>query len=285
VTIAEIAREAGVSIATVSKVLNGHTDVSERTRLVVQRLLEEQGYRRRRTTKRRLIELVIGEVDCGWCLGVMAGVEDVAGAAGFGVALSTAQRRTHSSWTGWTIRPSTCRRSAPPTGPVGTEVTTETRQVMGVDCVVVRDTATLDGSVIEDTFDWFAQADDGAVWYFGEDTKDYEDGEVVSTDGSWEAGVDGAQPGIVMPAELRVGDRYRQEYYLGEAEDMAEVLSLTEQIEVPAGAYDQVVMTKDFTPLEPDVLEQKYYARGVGMILAVQIRGGTGAEELVEFAG
>jgi hypothetical protein len=165
------------------------------------------------------------------------------------------------------------------------EVTTDTRQVMGVDCVVVRDTASLDGSVIEDTFDWFAQADDGAVWYFGEDTKDYENGEVVSTEGAWEAGVDGAQPGIVMPAEPRVGDRYRQEFYPGEAEDMAEILSLTEQIEVPVGAYDQVVMTKDFTPLEPDVLEQKYYARGVGMILAVQIRGGTGAEELVEFTG
>jgi hypothetical protein len=164
-------------------------------------------------------------------------------------------------------------------------VTTGTRQVMGVDCVVVRDTATLDGSVIEDTFDWFAQAGDGAVWYFGEDTKEYEDGEVVSTGGSWEAGVDGALPGIVMPAGPRVGDRYRQEYYPGEAEDVAEVLSLTEQVEVPAGAYDQLVMTKDFTPLQPDVLEQKYYARGVGLVLAVQIRGGTGAEELVELTG
>jgi DNA-binding LacI/PurR family transcriptional regulator len=98
VTLAEIAREAGVSVATVSKVLNGRTGVSERARHVVQRLLDEQGYRRRRTTKRsdqrRLIELVIGEVDCGWCLGVMAGVEDVAGAAGYGLALSTVQRRT-----------------------------------------------------------------------------------------------------------------------------------------------------------------------------------------------
>jgi hypothetical protein len=82
-----------------------------------------------------------------------------------------------------------------------------------------------------------------------------------------------------------VGDRYRQEYYPGEAEDVAEVLSLTEQVEVPAGAYDQLVMTKDFTPLQPDVLEQKYYARGVGLVLAVQIRGGTGAEELVELTG
>jgi LacI family transcriptional regulator len=100
VTLAEIAREAGVSIATVSKVLNGHTEVSERTRLAVQRLLKEQGYRRRRTTmrsdQRGLIELIIGEVDCGWCLGVMAGVEEVADAAGFGVALSTVHQRTDS---------------------------------------------------------------------------------------------------------------------------------------------------------------------------------------------
>ena len=100
VTLAEIARGAGVSVATVSKVLNGHTEVSDSTRLVVQRLLDEQGYRRRGTARRgdqhRLIELVIGEVDCGWCLGVMAGVEDVAGAAGFGVALSTVQQRTGS---------------------------------------------------------------------------------------------------------------------------------------------------------------------------------------------
>jgi uncharacterized protein YuzE len=165
------------------------------------------------------------------------------------------------------------------------EVRDQTRQVMGVTCVVVRDTVTVDGAVVEDTVDWFAQDRDGTVWYFGEDTKDYEDGEVVSTEGSWEAGVDGAQPGVVMPARPRVGELYRQEYYPGEAEDMAQTLSLTERIEVPTGAYDQVLMTKELTPLEPGVLEQKYYAAGVGLILVVHIRGGTGVEELVEFTG
>ncbi|MFD0744889.1 LacI family DNA-binding transcriptional regulator [Phytohabitans flavus] len=99
VTLAEIARTAGVSIATVSRVLNGHTEVSESTRVVVQRLLEEQGYRRRTTHRRDqrgLIELVISEVDCGWCLGVMAGVEEIAATAGYGVVLSTVQQRSDS---------------------------------------------------------------------------------------------------------------------------------------------------------------------------------------------
>jgi hypothetical protein len=162
------------------------------------------------------------------------------------------------------------------------EVTGETREVMGVTCVVVRDTVTLDGEVIEDTFDWFAQDADGAVWYFGEETYEYEDGEIVSTEGAWEAGVDGAQPGIVMPAQPRVGDSYRQEYYEGEAEDAAEVLSVTESATVPVGTYDDVLMTEDVNPLEPDVVEHKYYARGVGPILTVQVQGGSDREELVE---
>jgi len=162
------------------------------------------------------------------------------------------------------------------------EVTGETRVVMGVTCVVVRDTVTLDGEVIEDTWDWFAQAADGAVWYFGEETYEYENGEVTSTAGAWEAGVDGAQPGIVMPAQPQVGDSYRQEYYEGEAEDVAEVLSLTESATVPVGTYEDVLMTEDINPLEPEVVEHKYYARGVGPILTVQVQGGSDREELVE---
>jgi hypothetical protein len=165
------------------------------------------------------------------------------------------------------------------------EVTSDTRVVMGVTCVVVRDTVTLDGEVIEDTFDWFAQDADGAVWYFGEETYEYEDGEIVSTEGAWEAGVDGAQPGIVMPARPQVGDSYRQEYYQGEAEDTAEVLSLTESATVPVGTYEDVLMTEDINPLELEVVEHKYYARGVGPILTVQVQGGSDREELVEAPG
>jgi hypothetical protein len=161
------------------------------------------------------------------------------------------------------------------------EVTNQTREVMGVTCLVVRDTVTLDGEVIEDTYDWFAQDADGAIWYFGEESSEYEDGEVVSTEGSWESGVDGAQPGIVMPAEPEVGDAYRQEYYPGEAEDQAEVLSVTEAVTVPVGSYDDVLMTEEINPLEPDVVERKYYAKGIGPIMTVQVKGGSEREELV----
>ncbi|HEX7746853.1 MAG TPA: hypothetical protein VF462_16535, partial [Micromonosporaceae bacterium] len=162
-------------------------------------------------------------------------------------------------------------------------VTKRQRRVMGVPCVEVRDTVRLDGVIIEDTLDWYAQHRDGAVWYFGEDTKEYEHGKVVSTKGSWEAGVRGALPGIVMPAEPRVGDRYRQEFYRGEAEDMAEVLSVAERARVMAGSYAGVVKTKETTPLEPKVLEHKYYARGVGPVLTVDVAAAGVRDELVLF--
>jgi hypothetical protein len=158
----------------------------------------------------------------------------------------------------------------------------ETREVMGIEVRVVHDVVTEDGEVIENTFDWYAQDADGNVWYFGEDTKEFENGKVSTNAGSWEAGVDGAQPGILVPAKPEVGMTYRQEYYAGEAEDAAAVLSLDEKVEVPLGKYDGVLMTKDYTPLEPDVLEHKFYARGVGMVLALQISGGSGREELLE---
>lgn len=163
------------------------------------------------------------------------------------------------------------------------EVTNETKTVMGVPMVVVRDTVTLDGEVIEDTFDWYAQDREGNVWYFGEDTKEYEDGKVVSTHGAWEAGVKGAEPGIVMKAAPKVGDAYRQEYFKGEAEDEAEVLSLDEKASVRFGDFNGLLQTKDFTPLEPDVVEHKYYAKGVGMVLEVHVKGGDERLELIEF--
>jgi hypothetical protein len=163
-------------------------------------------------------------------------------------------------------------------------VTEETKLIAnGVTARVVRDTVTEKGALVEDTFDWYAQDRRGNVWYLGEDTKDYENGEVVSTDGSWEAGVDGATAGIAMPARPRPGMRYRQELYRGHAEDKARVLSLDDQAEVPAGHYRNVLMTKDFSPLEPKVLEYKLYARGVGMVLSVGVSGGGGREELIRF--
>jgi hypothetical protein len=143
---------------------------------------------------------------------------------------------------------------------------------------------TEDGELVEDTFDWYAQDGNGNVWYLGEETKEYEDGKLMTTAGSWEAGVDGALPGVIVPATPEVGMAYRQEYYAGDAEDAAEVLSLSERAEVPFGSFRDVLLTKDFTPLEPDVLEYKLYARGVGPVLVLGVSGGSGREELVAFS-
>jgi hypothetical protein len=154
-------------------------------------------------------------------------------------------------------------------------VTHDTRKVMGVECVVVDDRAWEGGQLIEKTYDWFAQDKEGNVWYFGEDTKEYENGKVVSTKGSWEAGVDGAEPGIIMKAHPKVGQSYRQEYYKGEAEDMAKVLSLNESVTVAYGSFDRVLKTREWTPLEPSYHEHKYYARGVGQVYG-------GGSELVD---
>jgi hypothetical protein len=162
-------------------------------------------------------------------------------------------------------------------------VLAETREVIGIEVRIVHDLVTEDGERVEDTYDWYAQDSDGNVWYFGEDTKEFENGKVSTRAGSWEAGVDGAQPGILIPGEPSVGMKYRQEYDEGEAEDAAQVLSLEEKVEVPHGTFDAVVMTKDFTPLEPDILEHKFFARGVGMVLALTISGGSDREELVEY--
>jgi hypothetical protein len=160
----------------------------------------------------------------------------------------------------------------------------ETKVVMGVECVVVRDEVSQDGEPVELTDDWYAQDVDGNVWYFGEETAEYENGEVVSTAGSWEAGIDGAQPGILMPAEPTVGVTYRQEFYAGEAEDMAMVVELDQRADVAAGSFDEVLVTEDWTPLEPDVRERKSYAPGIGLVAEEQIAGGDSAFELVEYS-
>jgi hypothetical protein len=161
-------------------------------------------------------------------------------------------------------------------------VTDERRRVMGIDAVVVRDTVTVDGEVTEDTYDWFTQDTAGNVWYLGEETAEYEDGEVVSTEGSWEAGVDGALPGIVMLADPEVGAAYRQEFYEGEAEDLAEVVRLGESRTVAGTAYDDLVVIKEWNPLEPEVVEEKWYAAGVGTVYEAATQGSDEEVELVE---
>jgi len=164
------------------------------------------------------------------------------------------------------------------------EVTDKTKTIAnGVKAVVVRDTVTEGGEAVEITDDWFAQDAEGNVWYLGEDTAEYENGKVTTRAGSFEAGVDGAEAGIVMPGNPQVGMAYRQEYYEGEAEDHAEVLSLDEKAQAPTGYYPETLMTKDLVPTEPRVSEHKFYAKGVGLVLAIKTSGGEGREELVSF--
>ena len=167
---------------------------------------------------------------------------------------------------------------------VEVEVTDERRDVMGISAVVVRDVVYEDDELVEDTSDWFAQDTSGNVWYLGEDSREFEDGELVSTEGSWEAGVDGALPGIVMLAEPEVGVAYRQEFYEDEAEDMAEVRAAGASETVPAGTFDDLVVIREWNPLEPDVVEDKYHAPGVGVVLEVKVEGGDGRVELIEFS-
>lgn len=162
-------------------------------------------------------------------------------------------------------------------------VSGELRTVMGVEAWVVRDTVTVDGELVEDTDDWFAQDRDGNVWYLGEESTEYDDGEPVSTDGSWEAGVDGALPGIVMPARPAAGDAFRQEFDEGEAEDLFEIVAVDGVAEVPAGSFTDVVVTRDWNPLEPDVVEEKRYAPGVGLVAERKVEGGDEVVELLEF--
>lgn len=221
-------------------------------------------------------------VACGLVLGLAAGGSPAVAAPG-PAAFSTHIDNPYlpmSPGSRWEYRATGAHGS---TQRIVVEVTRETKLIAnGVTARVVRDTATEKGHVVEDTFDWYAQDRRGNVWYLGEDTKSYESGK-VSTQGSWEAGVNGARAGKVMPAHPRAGMQYRQEYLAGEAEDHARVLSLDDQGEVPAGHYRNALLTKEWTPLEPDGLEYKLYARGVGQVLALTVSGGWEREQLISF--
>ena len=167
---------------------------------------------------------------------------------------------------------------------VDVTVTNKTKRIAnGIEARVVHDVVKEDREPVEITADWYAQDSEGHIWYMGEDTAEFENGKLVSRAGSFEAGVDGAQPGIIMPADPEVGQAYRQEYYKGKAEDEGAVLSLDAQAEVPYGHFPQVLMTRDTNPLEPKVFELKFYARDVGPVVAVSVSGGTDREELLSY--
>jgi hypothetical protein len=162
-------------------------------------------------------------------------------------------------------------------------VTTRTKKIAnGVSARVVRDTARENGTIIEDTNDWYAQDTTGNVWYLGEDTAEVKKGKIGSRAGSWEAGVDGAQAGVIVPAGPRPGMRYRQEYYKGQAEDNGEVLSTGELVQAPAGRYPNCLLTKDTSSTDVTSWEYKLYALDVGPIVTLGISGDVGREELIK---
>jgi hypothetical protein len=160
------------------------------------------------------------------------------------------------------------------------EVTNRNKRILGIAATVVHDQVYLDGALVEDTFDWYAQDQQGNVWYLGEDSKQIENGVVVGTEGSWEAGVNGATAGIIMLAQPKVGTQYRQEFAAGVAEDMAKVLDLSTTVQVNFGSFTGCLKTEEWTPLEPGVRESKYYKPGVGLVLELQPKGGGVRNEL-----
>lgn len=161
-------------------------------------------------------------------------------------------------------------------------VTGQTRVILGITATVITDQVFVGGELVEDTVDWYATDNFGNVWYLGEETAEYENGEVVTTAGSWEAGVDDAEPGIIMLADPQIGDAYRQEFYAGEAEDVAEIYALDQTVTVPAGSYEGVLVTEDWSLLDPDVRERKWYAPGIGVVFEGIVAGGSGTLSLVE---
>jgi hypothetical protein len=160
-------------------------------------------------------------------------------------------------------------------------VTGATKTILGVQCLVVQDDVTEEGQIVEQTEDWYAQDKAGNVWYFGESFRERLDDGSFSTQGSWLAGVDGVQPGIIMEGQSHLGDNYNQEQASGVAEDKARVIGLNQSVTVRYGAFRDVLVTEEYTPLEPGFVEQKYYAPGIGNLLTVATQGGQERMELV----
>lgn len=160
-------------------------------------------------------------------------------------------------------------------------VTADTKVILGVTTTVVHDEEFLDGELTEKTDDWFAQDTAGNVWYFGEYSEEYEDGILVGTEGSWEAGVDGAMPGILMLANPRMGVKYQQEFAEDVAEDMAMVINLNKTVDIDYGTFEGCLVTMEWTPLEPGGREHKFYKENVGLLMEQQLSGGRITIELI----
>jgi hypothetical protein len=152
---------------------------------------------------------------------------------------------------------------------------TTTKNILGITCIVVNYKAYLNGTLIEEAWDWYAQDTAGHLWYFGEAVDNYHpNGSIKDHAGSWEAGVDGAQPGMIMPANPQPGIKYREEYYFNHAEDEAEITATGLNVTVPYGSFSNCILTRNWTALEPDLNENKYYAPGIGLVKEVNVTDG-----------
>jgi hypothetical protein len=165
-------------------------------------------------------------------------------------------------------------------------VTRKTKVVAGVKATVVHDELFLNGRLAERTDDWYAQDKQGNVWYLGEATAELNgSGNVIGTGGSWETGVNGARPGIYMPAQPRIGVAAAQEHFPGEAEDYFVVLLTNVTTKVPIGSFKGVLVTAEWTPLEPNILTKKFYAKGLGELREADVVGGDEKLELTKVTG
>jgi hypothetical protein len=166
---------------------------------------------------------------------------------------------------------------------VDVTVTNRTKMLGGIEARVVHDRVSRNGETLENTYDWYAQDSHGNLWYLGEDTAEYENGKLKTKEGSWAYGVDGAQPGVIVPAHPKQGMTYREEYYAGQAEDAAEVLNVGSQVQVPFGRFRDALLTRNFSSIEPTVEEMKLYAKGVGPVMELLVSGGSGRTELLSY--
>jgi hypothetical protein len=194
--------------------------------------------------------------------------------------------RIDNPW--WPMRPGSrwVYRGTDEEGTVSRSTVTATGQTKtianGILATALRDRVTEDGELVEDALEWYAQDAAGNVWYLGEDVKDYEDGRLAGTE-SWEAGAGGAQPGVVMPGRPRVGTRFRENHIPGDPGDRFEILSRREQAETRLRHFDDVVLIKQTTPERRRSLEYSFHARGVGLVLSLEIAGGSDRLELVRY--
>jgi hypothetical protein len=164
-------------------------------------------------------------------------------------------------------------------------VTNSTKEILGVTTTVIHDQVFIKGDLVEDTLDWFAQDAAGNVWYLGEDTKELDHGQVISTEGSWEAGVNNASAGIFMPAQPKVGQAFKQEDAKNVAEDCSKIVDLHASVKTPFVSSSEALKTEEFSLLEPGVLDNKYYVRGIGLVREQTVQGGSDVLELVMVKG